>query len=1811
MDPTQGFTSEGFVKMHDPEGPANNQTTVAAIPTRADHSNSEDGVLGMSLEPDFDLSDPTKRDIFIYYSPRDPTWPTSGNAYTVGHNLISRFTMTADGTGFEAGSERPILEVPKVKLAGNPSWCAGCPGGNGPGHVGGAGLVFDSNGDLYLGVGDDVSPNEGGHGAYPPLDYRAQEHRDARKTSANSNDLRGKIVRIHPLDDIPAGTTPGVGQTYSVPDGNMFAPGTANTRPEIYAMGFRQPFTLHTDPANPGTVAVGEYCHDAGSDLPQRAPAGGCEWNLLSEPGFHGWPFCVANNSAANTSYRWDYATGTSTGNQYDCSLANIPTDLDYAPAGQSNPGPTFDGLANLPGPAVPATIWKKTNNQQPVADFGNLQAGGNQPITGPIYRYDEDTAGPGAFPAYYDGSWLINNRGSDNGFWKEVRLREDNNQMLHVHDWLPYNAAGSTSADFNSLVIGTRFGPDGALYMGRFSVGCCRNEINAGQQTQIVKVEFNVQDECLADEQAPNVSHELGGIEDPENPGTYVNGATMTIDAEDVGCAGIDTVEYRVNSDTEEDWVAYEDPVPFEEDGEYSVDYRATDDNGNVSEIGTATFTVVTIEDNEPPTVTAEVAGTQDQRGFYLGSADLALEADDGPVGSGVDTIEYRVNSDAAEDWQPYSDTVVFDEPGLYEVDYRATDLIGNASEPQTMSLRVIEGAGCVSELGGDEFNGTEIGSQWLRHTRSGGTPTTGDMAPFLEDGQLVMRTNDFELDASSGTTALGPVNFLGIDLPALGDEWQVETQFTVQHTGGWQHTGLIVWQADNNFFRSTITNNLTASQRTIYVEQSKDNPSTTEGARVQAGGNVSVQVGGTPQPITIKMRYTRPAGSNSVTGEYQIVAPESLAMDDWANFPATNGTWNSTGGLDLNPAAGARRDSAGSRIGIIAGGNFPGTTGPQQYNGDPAEVNIDYFRVIGGEVICEEDAPTTTATLDPPDPGEGGTYTEPVTVDLSADDAPDDGAAGVDFTEYRVITDGEEGEWQTVENTEGDDPFASSVEVSTSGENVVEFRSTDRAANAEETKSISFSVELPGCLHSDEFDGTELNGARWPTVRMPDGFEASVEGGQLVLPVAHGDINEAVPGPISYVAQPVPDGEWEVTTKVTMDHSSHWQHGGLMIHLDDDNYTKLAWTQNNGGNRFLEFQTETNGSRQWHGDNVNDPGSWPNSMHLRLASDGVGRARLLLGRREHVDRDGRDRAAPGRGFGHRRQRHGRRGVGADRRLVRLLPDDPGRDCGEEDTTPPVTTAQLNGAPPVPSYEGPVTATLTASDEVGGSGVESTEYRVNGGDWTAYNPLSPPMFTDPGGYSLEFRSTDVAGNVEEPPGAVDFTITEDGGETTPPETTATLDPAAPGPGGTYDGPVDVTLSATDPDEPGSDPETHQVTAIGFEWDAEEVDAAVGDTVAWDFNNQSHDVCIDDSPPEWSEAFGDCGDDEVLGDAREGDPGGEKTFGAAGAFGFYCSLHEPSMRGTVNVAEGGGGEPGSGVAMTQYRVNTDGATGEWQTSENTAGDDPFETAFTVSAEGSHVVEFRSTDVAGNFEETGSVAFSIEGGGEEDVTAPETTASLEPAAPGPGGTYEEPVDTTLSATDAGVGRLGRRHHRVPGEHGRRGRRVADVREHRRRRPVRDHVHGLRRGLARGRVPLDRRRRQRRGDRIGRVLDRRHRAARRAGPHHQGPAASREGEAGQAGQVRVHGAQPWRRGRRGGGALRQGAEPEGQDRRRRVPRDPEPRQGRLGGCRIQAEAEGLGGRRPDQRPVHRHRRERRPGDRLRNPQGREEEEARPVR
>jgi plastocyanin len=1048
IGPAQGYESQGFIKMHDPTGPGNNKTTVATIPTRADHGNSEDGVLGMSLEPGFDLTDPAKRDVFVYYSPRNPAWPTTGNQIVVGYNQVSRFTINAEGTAVVPGSERVILRVPKAKISGSPSGFAGGPTDSGPGHVGGAGLDFDSEGNLYLGVGDDVSPNAGGHNRYAPMDYRAAERWDARKTSANSADLRGKILRIRPKDEIPAGATPDVGTTYDIPAGNMFPTGMAKTRPEIYAMGFRQPFTIHTDAANPGNVVVGEYCHDNQTDGPKRAPAGVCEWNLVEGPSFQGWPFCMGDNSTANTSWRWDYAGNATTDSQYDCSQSQLPSDIRWAPAGQTAAQPTHDGLDTIPGPATPATIWRKypglegqpaNAGLQSPADFGDLSAGGASPITGPVYRYDADTAKPGAFPPYYDGSWFIANRGTEGGFWKEVRLREDNGKMLRVNDWVSPGQSPN-----NSFVIPTQFGPDGALYMARWSEGCCRNQLNSGTQTQLVKIEFAVADECLEDTEPPNINHSLAGRLQPGETTKYLQAATLSLVAGDAGCAGVDTVEYRVGGAG--DWQPYTAPVEFDAVGDYSVEYRATDEFDNVSTVKTATFSVVEVDDDATPTVTHTLAGERTDEGHYLAPATLTIRATDDL--SPISSIEYRVDQDG--DWNKTEYTGVdlvqqlqasIGEHGFHYVEFRATDKAGNTSAIQGVPFAVV--TACTPAT--DEFTGTALDGRWLRHRRNGGTPLTGEMAPTLGGGKLTMKTNNFEIDSGNGTTSVGPINFIGQDLAALGNGWEVETEFTVTHTGGWQGVGLMLWRADNNFFRSTITHSL--GNGTIYVEQSKDNPTTAEGSRVQAGSNV--QILPAKGPVTIRMRYARAAGSDTVTAQYRVTAPESAANPDWVNF---GGAANF---LDLNPAGGPRRDSVGSRIGIYAGGNFPGSTGNHPYSGTPANVDVEYFRVTPDETsTCPNPdvaPPETSATLDPAQPGPGGTYNVPVEVDFSATDE-----GGVARTEYSI----DDGPWVPVQNDGGADPFTSSVKVTQEGEHTARFRSRDEAGNLEVPKEVSFTI-------------------------------------------------------------------------------------------------------------------------------------------------------------------------------------------------------------------------------------------------------------------------------------------------------------------------------------------------------------------------------------------------------------------------------------------------------------------------------------------------------------------------------------------------------------------------------------------------------------------------------------------------------------------------------------------------------------------------------------------------------------------------------
>ena len=129
-------------------------------------------------------------------------------------------------------------------------------------------------------------------------------------------------------------------------------------------------------------------------------------------------------------------------------------------------------------------------------------------------------------------------------------------------------------------------------------------------------------------------------------------------------------------------------------------------------------------------------------------------------------------------------------------------------------------------------------------------------------------------------------------------------------------------------------------------------------------------------------------------------------------------------------------------------------------------------------------------------------------------------------------------------------------------------------------------------------------------------------------------------------------------------------------------------------------------------------------------------------------------------------------------------------------DVEAPVTTATVAPAANANGWNTtvPVTITLSATDA---TAVASTEFRLNGGAWTPYS--APIQVAAAGTTSVEFRSTDSAGNVETIRSR-DVKI-----DSTAPTATVALNPAAPGAGGTYSTPVRVTLTGADAGGSGID----------------------------------------------------------------------------------------------------------------------------------------------------------------------------------------------------------------------------------------------------------------------------------------------------------------------------------------------------------------------------------------------------------------------
>lgn len=495
------------------------------------------GLIGITLDPNFEKN----QWIYLYYSP-----PIEGEPILFN---LSRFKLSPNNI-LDLASEKILLQVP-VQI-------------NSGAHHGGS-LAFDKDGNLILSTGDGTTPfpSDG----YAPIDERREEKyysMDAQRSSANTNDLKGKILKIHPEAD----------GTYTIPQGNMFPKGTPNTRPEIFAMGCRNPYRIAVNPKT-STIYWGEIGPDAGEDK-ERGPRGYDEFNQAKKPGNYGWPYFVGNNYAYA---KWDFESGKA-GPKFD-------------PLKPINNSPNNTGLRELP-PATPPIIWYPYSLSP---EFPELGLGGRSAMAGQFYTYNKNSGSNKKIPEYYDGAlfvfdWMRN--------WMLALRFDENENYVRNEKFMPING------DFRRP-IDLAFSNEGIMYILEYGSVYGADNVDA----RLVKVEYN------SGNRAPNAESYFADSQliDKINAQSFITSETRNFPKpkEIIGKAPLTVKVVGRGTDLDFDdkltykWIANntvisEKPTTeytFTKGGKYKLIFKVTDQKGL-----SKTDTLVAIIGNEKPQV-------------------------------------------------------------------------------------------------------------------------------------------------------------------------------------------------------------------------------------------------------------------------------------------------------------------------------------------------------------------------------------------------------------------------------------------------------------------------------------------------------------------------------------------------------------------------------------------------------------------------------------------------------------------------------------------------------------------------------------------------------------------------------------------------------------------------------------------------------------------------------------------------------------------------------------------------------------------------------------------------------------------------------------------------------------------------------------------------------------------------------------------------------------------------------------------------------------------------------------------------------
>lgn len=560
---------------------------IATIPVNTKYTNAEgqsreaeEGLMGVIADPDF----ATNHWVYLFYA--DPDTPK---------HVLARWELRDDS--LIESSKRVVLSFPTQREE-----CC---------HTGG-GMVFDQNGNLYLTTGNNtVNPPQGTSN----LDERpGRKVHDDQRTGGNTNDLRGKILRIHPEPD----------GSYTIPEGNLFPPGTDKARPEIYTMGHRNPWRVSID-SKTGYIYWGEVGPDASKDT-IYGPRGYDEFNQAKKPGFFGWPYFIGDNKP--------YA-------DFDYETEEIKGYFDTANV--INDSPNNTGLEQLPAP-VKAFIWYPYANSE---EFPQVGSSGRSATGGPVFRQADFVKSDRRFPGYYEGKWLIVE--FMRGWIMSVSMDEDGNYDS-MERFLP-------DEDFQSA-IDIKFSPEGDLYVLEYGSAWFRGNVNA----QIKRIEYNGGNRTpVVVASADKVAGALPLQVQLSSKGT------MDYDQDDL------TFEWQIQSDNgyQRTLTEANPRITFDKEGTYKVQLKVTDKHGATN---SQAFDI--LAGNEPPVVNIEIL--EGNQTFFFPDAELAYkisvrDREDGNVETGdiekdqiavnfdyapegFDPIEIAQNHRASDEWSAFS---------------------------------------------------------------------------------------------------------------------------------------------------------------------------------------------------------------------------------------------------------------------------------------------------------------------------------------------------------------------------------------------------------------------------------------------------------------------------------------------------------------------------------------------------------------------------------------------------------------------------------------------------------------------------------------------------------------------------------------------------------------------------------------------------------------------------------------------------------------------------------------------------------------------------------------------------------------------------------------------------------------------------------------------------------------------------------------------------------------------------------------------------------------------------------------------------